>query len=285
MERVLNEPYRTRQCPVTLLRAKVVLKNDEKMKVMIFLGTAGSGKSSMVYGAKNWLVEHGANVLTANLDPGAEKLPYVPDLDIRDYIRLDEVMDRYSLGPNGAMIVATDLIAEDFTEILGEIEAYTPDYLMVDTPGQLELFVFRASGVFIVEALSGEETIASFLIDPFLTHTPSSFTSILLLSATTQLKLGVPVIRVLSKRDILTEEQIERIDNWISDPDILYDALLDEKGPIKSLATGLCNLLTDTEESFNLIKVSAKEGYGFEDLYTQIQMTYEAGDDTIIPQP
>ena len=191
MERVLNRPHRALgSASVTLLRAKVVLKDDEKMKVMIFLGTAGSGKSSMVYGAKNWFVEHGANVLTANLDPGAEKLPYVPDVDIRDCIQLDEVMDRYSLGPNGAMIVASDLIAEDFTEILEEIEGYTPDYLMVDTPGQLELFVFRASGIFIVEALSGEETIASFLVDPFLTQTPSSFTSI----------LNWPVINLFSPR-------------------------------------------------------------------------------------
>jgi GTPase SAR1 family protein len=255
------------------------------MKVMIFLGTAGSGKSSMVYGAKNWLVERGANALTANLDPGAERLPYIPDVDVRDYIQLDEVIDRYGLGPNGAMIVASDLVAEDFSEILGEIEEYSPDYLVVDTPGQLELFVFRASGIFIIEALSGEETIASFLIDPFLAQTPSSFTSIMLLSATAQLKLGVPVIRILSKCDMLSEEQLQKIDDWISDPDILYDSLLEEKGPTKSIATGVCKLLADTEESFDLIKVSAIEGWGFEELYTQIQMAYDAGDDFIVPEP
>ncbi|MBU7004004.1 MAG: ATP/GTP-binding protein [Theionarchaea archaeon] len=255
------------------------------MKVMIFLGTAGSGKSSMVSGAKEWFMERGANAMIANLDPGAERLPYVPDVDVRDYIQLDEVMDRYGLGPNGAMIVASDLVAEDFSEILGEIEGYTPDYLMVDTPGQLELFVFRASGIFIVEALSGEQTMASFLVDPFMTQTPSSFTSIMLLSATAQLKLGVPVIRILSKSDILTEEQMERIDNWIADPDILYDALLDERGPSKSLATGVCGLLADTEESFDLVKVSAREGWGYEELYAQIQLAYEAGDDFIVPEP
>lgn len=255
------------------------------MKVIFFIGTAGSGKSSMVSEAKNWLRERGAYALTANLDPGAERLPYVPDVDVREYVQLNEVMDRYGLGPNGAIIVASDLMAEDFGEIIREIEEYDPDYLLVDTPGQLELFVFRASGVFIIQALRKEETLVAFLVDPFLAQTPSSFISILLLSLTTELKLGVPVIRVLSKSDILSEEQLENIETWTSDPDVLHDRLLDEGGATKMLASRLCSLLAETEEAFKILRVSAKEGYGFEDLYTEIQMTYKGGDDFIVPEP
>ena len=255
------------------------MKDDEELKAIFLLGTAGSGKSTMASVAKKWLVSNGVNALTANLDPGAERLPYVPDVDVRDYVQLDEVMDRYGLGPNGAMIVSCDLIAEDFGDVVEEIEEYSPDYVMFDTPGQLELFVFRASGAFVVKALERDQTIAAFLVDPFLVQTPSSFTSILLLSATAELRLGVPVMRVLSKCDMLTEEQLELVDEWTTNPDSLYADLLNEKGPTKSLATGLCSVLVDTEESFNLYKVSAREERGFEDLYTAIQMAYEGGDD------
>jgi GTPase SAR1 family protein len=255
------------------------------MKVIFFLGTAGSGKSSMAGAAKAWFEGHGTHALTANLDPGAERLPYVPDVDVRDYVQLDEVMDRYGLGPNGGIIVSSDLVADDFGEIIQEIEEYDPDYLMVDTPGQLELFVFRASGIFMVQALAREQTIAAFLVDPFLTQTPSSFVSILLLSATAQLKLGLPVIRVLSKSDILTEEQLENIEIWTSEPDVLHDALLDEASPVGTLATRLWSVLAEEEESFRLLRVSAKESLGFEDLYTEIQMAYEGGDDFIVPEP
>jgi len=261
------------------------LKHDEKMRVIFFLGTAGSGKSSMASAARNWFSERGTNVITANLDPGAERLPYVPDVDVREYVRLDEVMDRYGLGPNGAIIVSADLVAEDFGDILKEIEEYSPDYLMVDTPGQLELFVFRASGSYIVKALGKEETIAAFLIDPFLAQTPSSFTSVLLLSATAELRLGVPLIRVLSKCDMLSDEQRETIETWCSEPDTLYQALQDETGPAKSFASRICSLLMEIEGPFNLLRVSAKEGKGFEDLYSGIQMAYEGGDDFIVPEP
>jgi len=239
----------------------------------------------MASGAKRWLVSKGVSALTVNLDPGAERLPYIPDVDVRDYVQLDEVMDRYGLGPNGAIVVSSDLIAEDFGEILHEIEEYAPDYAIFDTPGQLELFVFRASGAFVVKALAKEQTMAAFLVDPFLVQTPSSFTSILLLSATAELRLGVPVIRVLSKCDMLTEEQLETVDEWTDNPDSLHADLLNETGAAKSLAARLCSILVETEESFNLFRVSAREGWGFEDLYTEIQMVYEGGDDFIAPEP
>ncbi len=255
------------------------------MKVIFFLGTAGSGKSSMAFGTQKWLQERGANALIANLDPGAERLPYVPEVDVRDHIRLGEVMDKYGLGPNGAIIASSDLIAEDFGDIREEIEEYDPDYLLVDTPGQLELFVFRASGIFVVQALQKEEIIAAFLVDPFLTQTPSSFVSILLLSLTAELKLGVPVSRVLSKADMLSEDQMERVDRWVSEPDILYDALMEEGGATKTVGTRICRLLEETQEAFKLLKLSVREGWGYLDLYSEIQMTYQGGDDFIVPGP
>jgi hypothetical protein len=255
------------------------------MKVIFFLGTAGSGKSSMAFGAQRWFQQRGTHALTANLDPGAERLPYVPDIDVRDYIRLDEVMDEYGLGPNGGIIASSDLMADNFDVIREEIEDYEPDYLLIDTPGQLELFVFRASGIFIVRALRREETIAAFLVDPFLTQTPSSFVSILLLSLTAELKLGIPTIRVLSKADILSEDQMQTVDSWVSEPEILNDALLAEGGPATTLATRLCRMLGETEESFKILKASAREGWGYEDLYTEIQVNYEGGEDFIVPGP
>ncbi len=262
-----------------------MLKNDEEMRVLFFLGTAGCGKSSMASACREWLRQRGTNAMVANLDPGAERLPYIPDVDVREYVKLDEVMDTYGLGPNGAIIAAADLIAEDFEDILSEIETYDPDYLVVDTPGQLELFTFRPSGAYVVQALGKEKTIAVFLFDPFLVRTASSFTSLLLLSATTELRLGVPVARALSKCDMLSEEDMETIDTWVSEPDVLHDAVLSETGSLGVLASGLCTLLAETEGSFSLVKISAKEGRGMEDLYTQIQMVYEGGDDFIVPEP
>ena len=37
-------------------------------------------------------------------------MTYAPDIDIRDFVVLEEVMTEYGLGPNGAMILASDLM-------------------------------------------------------------------------------------------------------------------------------------------------------------------------------
>ena len=87
------------------------------MNFIYFVGTAGSGKSTMVGAFKAWLEDNGIDSLTVNLDPGAEKLSYVPDIDIREWVSLDEVMAEYALGPNGAQITAADLMAMNVDKI------------------------------------------------------------------------------------------------------------------------------------------------------------------------
>lgn len=39
-----------------------------------------------------------------NLDPAAEDFSYEPDLDIKDLISLEDVMEEMGLGPNGGLI-------------------------------------------------------------------------------------------------------------------------------------------------------------------------------------
>ncbi len=83
------------------------------------------------------------DVLVANLDPGATALPYNPDIDARKYVDIQKLMEEYQLGPNGALIMASDLIADRLEDMRDEIEAADPDILLVDTPGQIELFAFQ----------------------------------------------------------------------------------------------------------------------------------------------
>mgnify|MGYP001597699159 CR=1 FL=1 len=76
---------------------------------LYFIGTAGCGKSTMVYAFHEWMDSQGLDTVTVNLDPGAEQLLYSPDIDVRDWIRLSEVMEEHGLGPNGAQVLAADL--------------------------------------------------------------------------------------------------------------------------------------------------------------------------------
>src|SRR2546422_389825 len=75
------------------------------------IGTAGSGKTTFTHAFRTWMQSQGLDAITVNLDPGAERLPYDPEVDIRDWIRLEEIMDEQGLGPNGAQVVAADMLA------------------------------------------------------------------------------------------------------------------------------------------------------------------------------
>ena len=107
------------------------------------------------------------SAITLNLDPGSKTMPYVPDIDIRDYIVLDEVMSEYGLGPNGAMILSSDLMVNYLDDIKDEIDEYSPDWIFVDTAGQLELFAFRDTGPLIASSLGfgSIQRSVSFLFD------------------------------------------------------------------------------------------------------------------------
>lgn len=39
-----------------------------------------------------------------NLDPAAEPVDYEPDIDIKDLVALEDVMDEMGLGPNGGLM-------------------------------------------------------------------------------------------------------------------------------------------------------------------------------------
>src|SRR5436189_5402684 len=91
---------------------------------LYFLGTAGSGKSTMVYAFQLWMNSQGLDCVTVNLDPGAEALQYSPDLDVRDYVDLREVMEEEDLGPNDAQVAAADIIAMNAKELANVREPF-----------------------------------------------------------------------------------------------------------------------------------------------------------------
>ncbi|MEM3526658.1 MAG: ATP/GTP-binding protein, partial [Candidatus Jordarchaeaceae archaeon] len=166
------------------------------MFTSFFVGTAGSGKSTLTKAYSDWLTGNDFNVVLVNLDPGVRRLPYPPDVDIRDYVNLEEIMDKYDLGPNGGLIASIDMMANFVDVFKEEIEELKPTYVLVDTPGQLELFAFRSTGPLVTSAIGGEESCLIFLMDPLLSRSPSGFVSVLLLSVSVQYRFNLPQINV-----------------------------------------------------------------------------------------
>lgn len=234
---------------------------------IVFVGTAGAGKTTLTAATEAYLSDRGVDVLTVNLDPGADELPYEPGLDIRERITIRQVMEEYGLGPNGAQIAAADMIATEFGAIQEQVDAYGADVTLVDTPGQLELFAFRASGPFVVQQLS-QNPLMVFLLDPAVASTARGFVSQAVLAATAHFRLQVPTLNVLGKVDTLDEAQVEQILDWSQDAGKVLDKLYEEPATmVNQLNESFIRVLDDFQAIAKTTPVSATTMEGVEEIY------------------
>lgn len=256
------------------------MTEDDSMRFIYFVGTAGSGKSTLVNAYKQWLEENNMDPLVVNLDPGADSTPYAPDVDVRDWISLGDVMDEFELGPNGAQVAAADLLAVNIGRLRDAITGSGSKYVLVDTPGQLELFAFRQSSIDIVDALGRDKSLAVYTADPMLYRTANGFVSGQMLSMLVQFRLQIPTINILTKADMLDEEHRDRLIGWFENPDELYGALLDEDRDSQSIAgMELFRALENTGVFGQMRAVSAKGHEGLEEIYAATQLAFFGGED------
>jgi GTPase SAR1 family protein len=251
------------------------------MLLNYFIGTAGSGKSTLTGLFKDYVTSRDPEIsaITINLDPGVKIMPYNPDIDIRDFIVLEEVMNEYGLGPNGAMILASDLMVNYLDDLRDEIDEYNPDWVFVDTAGQLELFAFRETGPLIASTLGfgSIQRAVSFLFDSNLVLRPNGFISTLLLAASVQFRFrNIPQINVLSKVDLLSEDQIEMIVNWSQDFKALEDSTNErESGLIRELSMLISDVFIQLGSTSELIPSSIKEERGLDLLFGYFQRIFD----------
>jgi len=249
------------------------------MKVIFIVGTAGAGKSLLASKIFDYYTGNGAFVGMLNLDPAVENLPYTCDVDIRDYIDIVSIMRQYDLGPNGSMIMANDLIASKIDDLQKEVDNVNPDYLIVDTPGQIELFAYRASGPFLIQNLNVEEKASIFLHDGSLITSPTNFVSIALLATSVKLRLGLSQINVLTKTDLI-EDKIKDILKWSTNMASLEDALAkDADGENYALATNILRSLNLGGFAQGIIPISNVTGEGMVNLQASLSRVLNLGEE------
>lgn len=254
----------------------------ETMAALYMIGTAGCGKSTLTASMGQWLAGNGYTVNTLNLDPGADVLPYEPDVDVRDWITLGDVMEEYGLGPNGAQVVAADMIALYKKRIIEEIDQGEYHYLLIDTPGQLELFSFREATRDIVRSLRPGGSALIYLIDPFNARFPSGYISQLMLANLSKLRFQLPSIEVLAKYDMVDPPIKERLDRWQTYPEQLLNDLLEESSTSADLGPELSVGMFRSLESMDLfsshVPVSARNGDGMERIVQTVQLMFGGGE-------
>jgi len=249
------------------------------MLIIFIVGTAGSGKSLLTACFADWLKIQKQNVAIVNLDPGVLTLPYIPDIDARDYVSVQRLMEEYKLGPNGALVMAADLIAEEAEKLGREIRNLNSDMVIVDTPGQMEPFAFRASGPYIVNELTKEPKAIIYLFDSVFSASPLNYVSNMFLSAAVYNRFFVPQTYVLSKCDLLPPEDVDRIVEWSASPKTLESAIEEElTGTRRLLSRDMMHAIYGLGLRFFLIPVSAKTNDGLINLNTALERIATEGE-------
>ncbi len=243
------------------------------------VGMAGSGKSLLTAAYSEFLKGGDQDVLTANLDPGATALPYNPDIDAREYVDIEKLMLDYKLGPNGALIMASDLLGDKLEEIRGEVEDANPDILLVDTPGQIELFAFREGGRFIANQLTDDNRAMIYLMDAPFTRSPLNFVSSIYLAAAIYSRIAQPQIYALSKIDLVTDEEIDTIITWTNEREAFEQSLrtVGEQS-LSTISLNLANAIFETGLLSEPIPVSSKNNSGLVELNAAVTRILTGGE-------
>ncbi|KAI9438937.1 XPA-binding protein 1 [Lactarius indigo] len=194
---------------------------------IIAIGMAGSGKSTFVQRINAHLHAKTppAPPYVLNLDPAVTNVPFEANIDIRDTVDYHEVMKQYNLGPNGAILTALNLFTTKFDQVLDLVEkrAESVDYVIVDTPGQIEIFTWSASGAIITDAVASSlPTVIAYIVDTPRAAAPATFMSNMLYACSILYKTKLPFIVVFNKIDAQPHDFAL---NWMQDFETFQEAL------------------------------------------------------------
>ncbi|KAI5065173.1 hypothetical protein GOP47_0019868 [Adiantum capillus-veneris] len=242
-----------------------------KPVVVIVIGMAGSGKTTFLHRLVAHTQTAGIRGYVLNLDPAVLSLPFMANIDIRDTVNYKNVMKEYNLGPNGGILTSLNLFATKFDEVVGLVEkrANELDYVLVDTPGQIEIFTWSASGAIITEAFASTfPTVVAYVVDTPRSTNPVTFMSNMLYACSILYKTRLPLLLLFNKTDVA---QHEFAVEWMKDFEAFQAAVDGEKSYSSNLSRSLCLVLDEFYQNLRTVGVSAVTGSGLNDFFDAVE--------------
>ncbi|CAA9990054.1 XPA binding protein 1, putative [Plasmodium knowlesi strain H] len=244
--------------------------------VIIVIGMAGSGKTTYVGSLYNYLkVEKKKKVYTMNLDPAVKYLQYPVNIDIRDSIKYHEIMKEYKLGPNGAIMTCLNLFATRFDKVIEILEKRKKKlhYIIVDTPGQIEVFNWSASGNIILETLSVSfPVVINYIIDTVRCERPITFMSNMLYACSVLYKARLPFLACFNKVDIIKHDKCIQ---WMRDYDTFNEDVIHDESYMASFSRSCALMINEFYEGIKTVGISSKTNEGFNSILKNLQLLKE----------
>lgn len=223
----------------------------------LVIGAPGAGKTTYCEAMSRFLKAIGREVAIVNIDPANEQIPYTADVDIMNLIKLEEVMEHYKLGPNGGLIYCMEFLEKNISWLLDELTRLKGKYILIDCPGQVELYTHNNSVRNILNILEqhGARLCAVNLIDSHYCADPSKYVAVCLTSLNTMMRIELPHINILSKVDLI--EKYGKLEFGIDfytevlDLDYLVERMPDD--PFTAKHKKLTKAITDLVQGYGLV--------------------------------
>ncbi|KAJ5884235.1 hypothetical protein N7504_011807 [Penicillium tannophilum] len=266
---------------------------------VVCVGMAGSGKTTFMQRINSHLHSKQKVPYVLNLDPAVHSVPFESNIDIRDSINYKEVMKQYNLGPNGGILTSLNLFATKVDQIISLLEKRTTpnpenptakqiEHILVDTPGQIEVFVWSASGSILLETLASSfPTVIAYVIDTPRASSTSTFMSNMLYACSILYKTKLPMILVFNKTDV---KDAEFAKEWMTDFDKFQAALREEEeagafggeggiggfgagsGYMGSLLNSMSLMLEEFYRHLSVVGVSSMTGDGVDEFFDAVEI-------------
>ena len=166
-------------------------------------------------------------------------------------------------------------------------------HILVDTPGQIEVFVWSASGDILLGSLASSfPTVVAYIIDTPRTASTSTFMSNMLYACSILYKTKLPMILVFNKTDV---KDAAFAKEWMTDFEAFQAALRREEetgsfggmegggasalgggsGYMGSLLSSMSLMLEEFYNHLDVVGVSAATGHGVDDFFEAVKKKAE----------
>ncbi|XP_051910232.1 GPN-loop GTPase 1 isoform X2 [Hippocampus zosterae] len=163
-----------------------------------------------------------------------------------------------------------------FVQVMHFIEKKQHDhrYVLIDTPGQIEVFTWSASGSIITEALASSfPCVVVYVMDTSRSVSPVTFMSNMLYACSILYKTKLPFIVLMNKTDIIRESFAVE---WMKDFEAFQDALNQERSYASNLTRSMSLVLDQFYSNLRVVGASSVTGSGLDELLVMVR---EAADE------
>ena len=154
--------------------------------------------------------------------------------------------------------------------------------MILDTPGQIEIFTWSASGAIITDAVASSfPTLVAYIIDTPRTTSPATFMSNMLYACSILYKFRLPFVLVFNKTDV-QEDAFAR--QWMEDFEAFQAALAGSAGSrdsegepthMNSLMYSMSLVLDELYKHLKSVSVSSLTGDGMKEFFEAVDASRE----------